>query len=367
MVRKANKYSITYFIVAYGPDSLGVAKKVRDQLEVWRKLNREFLLFVVTDQSGESIWKNLVPESVVRVETKGKFRYISRVLHLSAAIKLTRDILYIRETFPIPYVKLQKHPKWIIEIQTIHENELRLRSKFRLYLYKFLYKFWNDKFDGIVFVSNELSGILQNTFSNSAYTVISNGINLQRLPLPSVREGQVHPEFFFMGALDQEWQGTDQLLELAATLPDIKFHFVGDTKKNYSTLKNVVFHGLLNSKQYVSVASNCTVAFGTLNQQITGMKEASPLKVREYLALGIPVVIRYIDTDFQGRYDFLLNLPIDNRRLVDFKGEIVKFSREWQGKRVSRNEIEPFINSQNKETNRLMFFDRILGGDDKRT
>jgi hypothetical protein len=142
---------------------------------------------------------------------------------------------------------------------------------------------------------------------------------------------------------------------------------VGDTKKNYSTLKNVVFHGLLNSKQYVSVASNCTVAFGTLNQQITGMKEASPLKVREYLALGIPVVIRYIDTDFQGRYDFLLNLPIDNRRLVDFKGEIVKFSREWQGKRVSRNEIEPFINSQNKETNRLMFFDRILGGDDKRT
>ena len=361
MIDKRNKFSVTYFIVAYGLESSGVAKKIQDQLEVWRYSKRDFLLFVVTDYEGSAIWKDLVPESVIKIETKGKLRYISRTRHLYSAVKLTRDILYVRETFPVPYLKWLTRPKWIVEIQTIQENELRLRSAWRHILYKSLRKLWNKKFDGVIFVSSELSGLLQNSFPKSKSTVISNGINLERLKPSMMTKIDNNSEFFFMGSLDQDWQGTEQLLELAASLPEVKFHLVGETKFKSSELNNVVFHGFLESDQYSLVASNCNLAFGTLNQQITGMNEASPLKVREYLALGMPVVIRYIDTDFKGKHDFLLNLPIDKRRLVDFKDEIVKFSKEWQSKRVSRMDVEPFISSRSKESQRLAFFDRILG------
>ena len=125
----------------------------------------------------------------------------------------------------------------------------------------------------------------------------------------------------------------------------------------------MIFHGQLAVEQYSKIARNCNLAFGTLNQQVTGMNEASPLKVREYLALGLPVVIRYIDTDFHGNHSFILNLPFDNRRLVDFKDEIFKFSSDWQNKRVSNFEVEPFISAKNKENQRIRFFERILSQD----
>jgi glycosyltransferase involved in cell wall biosynthesis len=360
MLRKKGNYSITYFIVAYGSESSGVARKVQDQLEVWRQLKRECLLFVLTDAVGASIWSNVAPESIVRIEKKGKLRYVTRTFHLFSAAKQTRDILYIRETFPIPYFKVKRFPKWIVEIQTIQKNELKMRSGLRLRLYKILYRWWNKKFDGIVFVSKELLTLLRGEYPKSRHAVISNGINLQRFHLSHMGPSENHPQFLFMGSLDQDWQGTDQLLELASSMPEFKFNFVGETKRYDSNLSNVIFHGFLTQEQYVKVANKCRLAFGTLNQQITGMKEASPLKVREYLALGLPVVVRYNDSDFEGRHDFLLKLPVDDRRLVDFKDKIVAFSAGWHNKRVSKFAIESLISSKKKESQRLAFFDRIL-------
>jgi glycosyltransferase involved in cell wall biosynthesis len=360
MSSKRNKYSITYFVVSYGSESSGVAKKIQDQVKFWNQLGRDFLLYVVTDSVGASIWGNLVPESIVRIEGKGKFRYLSRTIHLFSALKLTRDIFYVRETFPIPYLKFPNGPKWIIEIQTIQENELRLRSFSRLTLYRLLRKWWNKKFDGVIYVSNELSDLLQGSFPKSTDLVISNGVDLDRFINPKSNHSMNGNDFFFMGSLDQDWQGTDQFLELAAVMPEVTFHVVGETKANYPKLSNVIFHGQLDAEQYSKIAMNCNLAFGTLNQQVTGMNEASPLKVREYLALGLPVVIRYIDTDFHGNHGFLLNLPFDSRRLVDFKDDIFKFSSDWQNRRVSKFEVEPFISAKNKENQRIMFFDRIL-------
>ena len=363
MSSKRNKYSITYFVVSYGSESSGVAKKIQDQTKFWNQLGRDFLLYVVTDSVGAPIWDNLVPESIVRIEGKGKYRYLSRTFHLYSALRLTRDIFYVRETFPIPYLKLPKGPKWIVEIQTIQANELKLRSFSRLALYRTLRKWWNKKFDGVIYVSNELSDVLQGSFPKSEDLVISNGVDLDRFIITDFSHSMNGNDFFFMGSLDQDWQGTDQFLELAAVMPEVTFHVVGETKVNHPKLNNVIFHGQLAVEQYSKIARNCNLAFGTLNQQVTGMNEASPLKVREYLALGLPVVIRYIDTDFHGNHSFILNLPFDNRRLVDFKDEIFKFSSDWQNKRVSNFEVEPFISAKNKENQRIRFFERILSQD----
>ena len=365
MFKSKGKYAITYFIVAYGASSLGVAKKIEDQIEVWKSIYPNLLLFVVTDNDGAEIWNKLDVKSKIVVERKGALRYLSRPCYLLMAKHLTRDILYIRETFPIPYWSITKTPRWVLEVQTIQENELKLRSTSRLLMYRLLRKWWSLKFAGVVFVSNELSSLLRDSYKKSQSTVISNGINLKRLTGRVNAAPTQDLQFLFIGSLDQEWQGTDQLIELARMMPEIKFNIVGQTKSNLPSSENVFFHGLLNSEQYSEVASKCHLAFGTLNQQVTGMNEASPLKVREYLALGLPVVIRYIDTDFQEDHQFILKLPIDGRRLVDFKVEIMDFLGIWASKRVYEFEVAPYISVNAKENERLAFFDRILTKDSR--
>jgi hypothetical protein len=89
------------------------------------------------------------------------------------------------------------------------------------------------------------------------------------------------------------------------------------------------------------------------------MTEASPLKSREYLALGLPIISRYEDTDFPEGRDFILRLPSDNRQLSDFASEIETFANNWKGRRVSRNEISN-IDVNAKERSRLDFFYSLL-------
>ena len=365
MLLKKTKYEITYFVVAYGAESLGVAKKIEDQILAWRANKPKLLLFVITDSQGASIWRKIDVDSKILIEKKGILRYLSRSFFLYLAKRKTQKILYIRETFPIPYLNIFKGPLWILEVQTIQENELLLRSTFRFKLYKLLQKSWNSKFHGVVFISNELSRLLKNSYKQSQSIVISNGINLKRFNENVISDSKDELQFLFIGSLDQEWQGTEQLVELAKFMPDVTFNLIGEFNNKLEVPSNVIFHGFLKPDQYFEIASKCRLAFGTLNQQITGMSEASPLKVREYLALGLPVVIRYIDTDFQGEHPFLLKLPMDSRRLFEFQAEILEFAHNWADRKVRRFEIEELISTDSKENRRLTFFDRILVGESR--
>ena len=52
------------------------------------------------------------------------------------------------------------------------------------------------------------------------------------------------------------------------------------------------------TKQEISeLLNHCHIAAGTLALYRKSMKEASPLKVRECLMLGLPMIIGYVDTD----------------------------------------------------------------------
>ena len=57
-------------------------------------------------------------------------------------------------------------------------------------------------------------------------------------------------------------------------------------------------HGTLSGDAYWAVLGRADVAIGSLAMERAGLREGSPLKVREYLLAGIPTVIGYEDTDF---------------------------------------------------------------------
>jgi hypothetical protein len=76
------------------------------------------------------------------------------------------------------------------------------------------------------------------------------------------------------------------------------------------------------SKQEISdLLQDCHMAAGTLALFRKSMKEASPLKVRECLMLGLPMIIGYFDTDVSAdnRFEPFLFKVENNESPIDWQ------------------------------------------------
>jgi hypothetical protein len=147
------------------------------------------------------------------------------------------------------------------------------------------------------------------------------------------------------------------LIEFGISNPDIDIHIVGELAE--ASQPNLYFYGNLRRESYKAIATKCIAGVGTLNLALKNMEEASPLKVREYLALGLPVISRYKDTDLDASEDYILELPSDSRPLTDLSKEIRAFLDEWAEKRVPREQIQ-HLDVRTKEKIRIGFFEEIL-------
>jgi hypothetical protein len=88
------------------------------------------------------------------------------------------------------------------------------------------------------------------------------------------------------------------------------------------------------------------------------MQEASPLKTREYLAHGLPVIIGYQDTDFRDGAEFLLELPNTEDSIRPNQHRIRAFVESWCDRRVSREQI-CHLDTKEKERVRLRFLTEV--------
>jgi hypothetical protein len=353
------KFQVTYFVICFGGAQSGVFKKICDQVKEWEDSNLDFQLFVITNVASVNDWETVCKNINVITEKSRKSRFIFRAIQLMKASRQTIETLYIREIAPLPLVRLTHKNSWIIELQTIQENEIKERSTLKALIYKFVVSSWFKNFDGFVCVSEEIKYKLQNTFGKKHSTVISNGIRINDSQILDSTNPNFHPNFFFIGDLTQSWQGVDQIIDFAATMPESQFHLVGPNNLEPPKYPNVFLHGSLRREEYEKIAQVCDVAFGTLNQGSTGMHEASPLKVRECLRWGLPIIGRYRDTDLSEGCEFFLELPNTPAPLSDFKTEILGFALHWKGTRVRPEQLSQMIDSSVKESIRLTFFKQI--------
>jgi len=89
------------------------------------------------------------------------------------------------------------------------------------------------------------------------------------------------------------------------------------------------------------------------------MSEASPLKSREYLAYGIPVIGAYCDSDVDG-CDFFLRLANTEQGVADAVESVRDFIYRWKGKEIDMEVVRAKIDMSVKEKQRLDFFARVL-------
>ncbi len=123
------------------------------------------------------------------------------------------------------------------------------------------------------------------------------------------------------------WHGLDRMIEAIRTLKedpsihfDVKFSIIGDGPDrerlqdlvlSYDLSNNVKFLGMLYGEDLYEEYKKAHFGIGSLGWSRLGIDEASPLKVREYLAAGLPVIKATKDPDFTDEEKIILNVSHD--------------------------------------------------------
>jgi glycosyltransferase involved in cell wall biosynthesis len=346
---------ISYFAVLLEGSNTGAAKKVEDQANIWKMMGYQVEIVVLTQENFAMDWNDKSDYKVFQ-EGKGIGKLIIRYEITKSILDREPDILYLRDSFPFVLTRKKTETKIVLEVQSKLQTEVFSRSLALGVFSILLDTFYLKRIDKFVFVSTELSQTkrFKRYIRPGNYKVISNGIALERISKLDFSSSTNKFELIFLGQDGQPWHGVEQIIELAKGLPEFIFHIVGISRPSIDQLPNLFFYGHLTEQEYLPIARKCCVAIGTLNLKAKKMKEGSSLKLREYLALGLPVIIRYSDSDFMEFRDFILQIPDNEEPITRFTKLIDEFTRHWHGKRVSRDLIA-HVDMNVKERARLTF------------
>jgi glycosyltransferase involved in cell wall biosynthesis len=335
---------------AYAAD--GVTRKVAAQVRAWRARGHEVEIYCQTPAGAgaPAIDGRLYPAASAAAR-------IGATSRLARDVRAARpDVLYLRQDLWSPSVWwLVRRVRTVIEVNGYDYVPVaglrRLVRMLRLFNYRVLI----DGAAGLVVVTPTLADVFSHY--GKPIAVVTNGIDLQAVE-PSPPAHNERPRLVFVGSARQAWQGTDKLLRLAALAPEFDLDVVGITREELDGVPpNVTVHGWLDRGAYGRLLDAADVGVGPLALHRKRLEQAAALKVREYLAHGLPVVLTGEDGDFVGeRPWFLLRLPNTEDTVERSVEAIRSFVADVKGRRVERSEIADRIDAGVKEQRRLDFF-----------
>lgn len=344
------------FHLTNGPES-GVYKKIIGQSKQWTRYGANVAFFILTRKGLAKFFaKNDAGIPAFVYEYGGlaeRFRKLSQ-LHLHV-FKYSASIIYYRYDLYHPsFGRIAKKIPVIAEINSDDISEFRLGNRLRHWYNCLTRRYFFSNTKGLIFESHQLPGLPHFACFGKPYSVMGNSIDLEQFrhfPAPS----NPNPVIVFLGSAHQPWQGVDKILWLAHHFKRWRFHLVGPDRDEFKGIpSNVLFHGFLQQSQYESLLAVADVAIGPLSLYLIGKKESSPLKVREYLAGGLPTIIGYQDTDFPQGAPFLLQIGNRPDNVMSSVAKIEEFVNAWQNKRVSHNDIH-LLDVRVKEKKRFDF------------
>lgn len=163
---------------------------------------------------------------------------------------------------------------------------------------------------------------------------LTNSIDVDLYPLKRHREMKDNTlKLLYVGSNTSEWHGLDRILKGMAGYQGgitLELHLAGSVS---SSIKNLISslhiedrinaHGYVTGRDLDALFDNADVAVGTLGMHRKNLSQGSTLKVREYMARGMPFVISYADDDLSPGLPYVFmappdDSPIDMQALVRF-------------------------------------------------
>lgn len=209
---------------------------------------------------------------------------------------------YVHDPFQLWFLKRCKKPVYFVH-HTLEVPELALPRNFGSFLRSNLDALIAPvtlrHSDGIIGVTQEIIEyeVNRSNFKKKSTHVYPNGIIFRDLSITDRRKNEV-PELLFVANF-APWHGLDILLE-SIKESDLNFvlHLVGNVPCNLSDLTldpRIKLHGQLNHNQISLLSEQCWIGLSSFALSRNKMRQACPLKVREYLMLGLPVYGDYQD------------------------------------------------------------------------
>lgn len=343
----------------------GITKKVKSQTDIWKKLGHEVRVFNIL------VKKNIkTGETPLEVDIFHRKNIVSGPRRLFSTIdKLKPDIIYFRyEPYKPFFIKIFKSYPAIFELNTDDLAETQIvgkqnfKNKIRYYYNKLTRGFILKKAAGFIGVTEEILNIKHYYKFNKPSLFVPNSINLDEFSIKKTKHQNQIPQIVFMGTPGLSWHGIDKILKLSKlTIGVLEFHIVGYDKPISGKYDNVTFYGYLAKQDYEKIIERCDIGISSTALHRINVKGASPLKVREYLAYGLPVIIPYNDSMLTGSYipDWILKIPNSERNIDVNVDKIIDFSSKLKDYIVSHQEVENYIDANIIEIKRLNFFKEI--------
>ena len=214
---------------------------------------------------------------------------------------------YVHDLYQLAFVKRCKKPVYFVH-HTLEVPELALPGGVsgwvRATLETLIGKPTIAKAAGIIGVTQEIVDyeLARAGAPDKPQYVYPNGIVFKERELVDRRSVDI-PEFLFVANF-APWHGLDRLLNaVAQTKEQFVLHLVGKIPEFLLPFTNdprIKVHGALNHEQITVLSEQCWVGLASFALDRKKMKQACPLKVREYLMLGLPVYGDYEDVFLNG-------------------------------------------------------------------
>ncbi|MFZ1382631.1 MAG: hypothetical protein WAS54_07600 [Scrofimicrobium sp.] len=275
---------------------------------------------------------------VQRIPRLLKWRILKRLYLWSKVVQASResDYVLVRHSMIDPFEALVCSARRNIVIVHHTKSGPELTSSGRKtagYVERILV--WFGKVTGTrsIGVTRELSNYVQGpkTPRSLQDVFLPNGVQFD-LTAGSADRRPTNPiEAVFVCSRFQEWHGLERLLEAARLQnasagdtgrEDIIFHLIGELTADQDSLVDescgprvgFIKHGVLDGRGVEEVSARASLGIGSLALDVQGMREATTLKVREYLRSGLPVYATHQDAALpQGfpyfRFDSDVSIP----------------------------------------------------------
>jgi hypothetical protein len=375
--------NIAYVVGGLWRHHPGLHSKVLGAARVWEANGATVKVVLysegrVIDCRGNTL-SSLPPARAKKLEayydTKlNKFRRLAALRHQYAFLKealadLSPDIVYTRYALPFPGIHrfFGAVCPYVIEINSDDLVEYGLKSSWTGRFNRFFRKGFMRNAAGLCFISREMATSPSFNWYRGKTDVIANSINCDDYPfVGSTANDQVN--LCFIGSPGQCWHGLDKINLLSSYYPQWTFHIIGPGRDEYCASgiqpgPNIVFHGYLSGQASKDVLQSIDVGISTLALHRKSMKEASPLKSRQYLAQGIPFISAYDDTDIAAK-DFVYQLPNTESNVSDSLAAlgdfVIRVFRDEQLRLAARAFAETRLDSRIIERKRLEFISSCL-------